>query len=233
MDRIGIIGGTVFFGSDWFSSAQRLTLETDFGPALLLVADRLAFIPRHGLGEGDYLMPHRIPHAANFLALKKLGVQRVIGVNSCGSLKLDLPPGLIAVPEDFISFFNVPSIFQDRPGHITPSLDESLRRDIIDAAGRAGITVHDGGVYWQNSGPRLETKAEIRMMSRFADMVGMTLGSEATLACEVNLAYASLCSLDNYGHGLTDQPLTEAQIRAAAAANAERVVRIIETFLAS
>ncbi len=231
MSRIGLVGGTVFYGQEWFAEAEQHTVVTKFGEALLLVSDDIVFIPRHGLHEDRYVMPHRIAHAANFTALREWGVDRVVGINSCGSLKLNLKPGTIAVPEDFISFFNIPSIYQDRPGHIAPVLDAVLRRDLVAAARDAGVDVHNGGVYWQNSGPRLETKAEIRMMSGFADMVGMTLGSEAAVACELDMAYASLCSLDNYGHGLVDEPLTEYQIRQGAASSARTMIRIIKGFL--
>lgn len=231
MPRIGLIGGTVFFGVNWFGSAERKVAQTDFGDALLFIADDLIFLPRHGTDEKSYVMPHRINHAANFTALKDLGVERVIGVNSCGSVNESLKPGMIAIPDDFISFFNIPSIYQESPGHIAPVLDPTIREELFRAAAAAGIEVQEGGVYWQNSGPRLETKAEIRMIRQFADIVGMTMGSEAALACEVGVKYGSLCSIDNYAHGLTAEPLTEQQIRQAAAQNAEKLVAIVESYL--
>jgi len=231
MPQIGLIGGTVFFGQDWFGSARREVARTEYGEALLLVTDNLVFLPRHGLDEDSYVMPHRINHPANFLALKKLGIQRVIGINSCGSMKRRLKPGMIAIPDDFISFFNIPSIFQTAPGHVTPTLSPTVRAQLFEAASDAGVDVSDGGVYWQNTGPRLETRAEIRMMLQFADIVGMTLGSEATVACELGMEYGSLCSIDNFAHGLVDEPLTEKQIREAAAKNAEKLIAIVNNYL--
>src|SRR5690606_14035332 len=100
MPPIGLIAGTVFFGQDLFSGAKPQRIQTAFGRSLVLVVDNLVIIPRHGINENDYVMPHRINHAANFLALKHLSVETVIGVNSCGSLKRHLKPGMIVVPDD-------------------------------------------------------------------------------------------------------------------------------------
>jgi len=231
MPRIGLIAGTVFFGQDLFSRAEQKWVNTDYGQSLVLVADDIAFIPRHGLDQNNYIMPHRINHAANFLALKQYDAETVVGINSCGSLKPHLPPGMIAVPDDFISFFNIPSIFQDTPGHCTPRLSQKVRRLLLLAAQQAGVPAYDGGVYWQNTGPRLETRAEIHMIAQFADLVGMTLGSEATIACEMNMPYASICSVDNWAHGLVDEPLTEQQIREASAQNAQTMAQVVQHFL--
>lgn len=230
MIRVGVIGGTVFFGKDWFENAEQKNIETPRGAAMVLITNSFAFLPRHGLDEKNYVMPHRINHPANFMALKQLGVETVIGINSCGSLNRSLKPGMIAVPEDFISFFAIPSVFQDSPGHVAPRLDDKLRRQLLAAARKAKVDVYDGGVYWQNTGPRLETRAEIRLMAKCADMVGMTLGSEAAVACELNMAYGSLCSIDNYAHGLVDEILTEEQIREGAAKNAQTMVEIVREF---
>jgi 5'-methylthioadenosine phosphorylase len=231
MPRIGLIAGTVFFRQDLFSRAEQLVVETACGQSLVLVTDDLAFIPRHGLDENDYVMPHRINHAANFLTLRHLSVETVIGINSSGSLKPHLKPGMIAVPDDFISFFNIPSIFQTTPGHCTPKLDQNVRRLLLLAAQKAGISAYNGGVYWQCTGPRLETRAEVRLIAQFADLVGMTVGSEATIACELNMPYASICTIDNWAHGLVDEPLTEQQIREAAARNAQTMGQIVKCFL--
>lgn len=230
MTRVGVIGGTVFFGKDWFENAEQRTVNTPMGDALVLAGDSFIFLPRHGLEEDKYVMPHRINHPANLLALKQLGVDAVIGINSCGSLNRNFKPGMIAVPEDFISFFAVPSIYQQTPGHVAPRLDEGLRGRLLNAARRAKKDVYDGGVYWQNTGPRLETRAEVRLIAQFADMVGMTLGSEAAVACELDMPYGSLCSIDNYAHGLVDEVLTEEQIRKGAARNAQTMVEIMQVF---
>ena len=231
MKSLGLIAGTVFFGMDWFLDVSETIVETPFGSASVFRGEKVVFIPRHGKDESNYIMPHRINHSANFWALKELGVGAVLGVHSTGSLKTDLAPGAIVVPDDFISLFNIPSIFQDRPGHVTPLLDRELRKALFRAGQQSGAPIVEGGTYWQNSGPRLETRAEIRFISQFADLVGMTMGSEATIAVEMEIPYASICSVDNYAHGVADVVVSEAKIREGAGRNASAIARILEQFL--
>jgi len=83
-----------------------------------------------------------------------------------------------------------------------PEISEQLRKEIIDRAKSLKIDIHETGTYIQTRGPRFETKAEVKMFSQFADVVGMTISSEATLACEAQIPYAVICSVDNYAHGI-------------------------------
>ena len=71
----------------------------------------------------------------------------------------------------------------------------------------------DTGVYFQTKGPRFETKAEIRMMAQFADVVGMTMAQEASTAQEIGLEYASICSVDNYANGVSSYSISEEDVR--------------------
>ena len=229
-ELIGLVAGTVFYHQKFFESAEKRNVETRFGMATVLLTDKWAYVPRHGLEGERYLPPHRINHPANLTALKELNVKEIIGVNSCGSLRPSLGPGSIVLPSDYISITNVPTIFDDQRGHITPCLSEMVRSKLRAAAEKYDVPLIDGGVYWQNYGPRLETKAEIRLQSHFADMVGMTLASEATLAQELGLEYASLCSVDNHAHGLSPTPLNSEEIVANANANAEKIFQIIEAY---
>jgi purine nucleoside phosphorylase len=88
-----------------------------------------------------------------------------------------------------------------------------------------------GGVYIQTTGPRLETKAEIEMLKAFGDVVGMTMASEATLAKELGLPYASICSIDNFCHGITETPLKEQEILSSARQNVDAIKRVINALL--
>ena len=108
-----------------------------------------------------------------------------------------------------------------------------MRAKIILAAQEAGVDVVPQGVYWQSMGPRLETRAEIRMLSRFADLVGMTMGGEAPVATELGLEYAALCSIDNFGNGLVETPLTEDQIREGAKVNRDNLLKIVDRIRAA
>jgi 5'-methylthioadenosine phosphorylase len=124
-----------------------------------------------------------------------------------------------------------PTVFSTKPVHITPTLSREVRERWIDAARSCAIDVVDGGVYWQTTGPRFETKAEIMVMAQAADLVGMTMASEAIVARELDMAYASLCSVDNYAHGLEDKELTMEKILWRARRNAESIVQIVKSYI--
>jgi 5'-methylthioadenosine phosphorylase len=209
-------------------------VETDFGTALVLHSPRLALIPRHGKDPHRHILPHRINHAANLATLKMLGVDEIIGVNSTGSLKEALKPGAIVIPDDYILLNGVHTVFDSpdsKPVHITPVLHEGVRQKAIDAARLCGIDVVNSGIYWQTIGPRLETRAEITLMSRFADIVGMTMAGEAVIAQELDIPYASICSVDNFAHGIGRQKLTLEGILEHARRNTEAIIRIILKYL--
>ena len=83
--------------------------------------------------------------------------------------------------------------------------------------------LRDGGVYWQTSGPRFETPAEIRLLAAHADLVGMTIASECVVACELGLAYAAVCVVDNLANGVAARPLSPAELERDRERNAERL----------
>ncbi len=229
-ELVGLIAGTVFYHKDYFAQAEKKTIETEYGQAVVLISGRWAYVPRHGLEGETYIPAFKINHPANLAALKELGVREVIGVNSSGSLRPSLEPGSVVLPSDYICLTNVATIFDDYPGHITPCLNEKVREKLVVAAAEADVRLIDGGVYWQNPGPRLETRAEIQLQSNYADMVGMTLASEATIAQELEMDYAALCSVDNHAHGLSPRLLTSQEITANAAANADTIFKIIKAY---
>jgi 5'-methylthioadenosine phosphorylase len=235
MGKLGIISGTLALqGKGIFGELTEEIVETDFGTALVLHTPRLALIPRHGTDPRRHIMPHRINHAANLTALKTLGVDEVIGINSTGSLKKELNPGAIVIPDDYILLYGGPTIFDfsdSKLVHITPVLHDGVRQKAIEAARLAGIDIVDGGVYWQTRGPRFETQAEIRFMSRFADLVGMTMAAEAVIAQELEIPYASICSVDNFANGIGEQKLTLESILWHARRNRETIIRIILKYL--
>jgi len=215
---LGIIGGTNFLAKSPFECAEEREIETKYGVVSVLLfkfnGKEVAFIQRHGKYQN--IPPHRVNHHANIAALKQLGVEKVIGVTSVGSLKIEIKPGCIVIPHDFISLCNIPTYYDDELVHITPKLDEELRQEIIKVARDLGINVIERGIYFQTQGPRLETKAEIAMIRQFADVVGMNMASEATLACELHLKYANISTVDNYAHGIVDTELKYEDIVRAA-----------------
>jgi 5'-methylthioadenosine phosphorylase len=232
MALIGVLSGsTIMEKSHLARDRQIRAVRTEFGDALAVVTDSVALILRHGYDPAEYILPHLINHRANLQALKDLGATEVVGINSTGSLKKELTPGTIVIPDDFITLTATPTIHAGKAVHITPSLSEDVRQNLIIAARACGIEVVDRGVYWQVAGPRLETRAEIRMMAGVADVVGMTMANEAVIAQELGLAYASACSVDNFGHGLVEKPLGMEQIIAGTRKNAEAMIRLLEAYI--
>ncbi len=232
MKRLGIISGTLSLrGKGLVENLEARIVENEFGRTLVHVGERIVFIPRHGNDPNKHILPHRVNYAANLKALKDLDIQEVIAVNSTGSLKKRIKPGMLVVPDDFIMPAGGPTVFSDQPVHITPRLNEEIRHKWMEAARNCDIEVLNGGIYWETRGPRLETKAEIAMMAKYADVVGMTMASEAVIAQELDMAYASLCSVDNYAHGLEDKELTMEKILWHARRNAEAIVKIISRYV--
>lgn len=229
---VGIIGGGSLrlFGD----VKEELLIETREGvpsSPLRLVEIKgrtFAVLLRHG-DEGT-IPPHRINHRANIRALLSVGVEKIIGINSVGSLRLEIRPGSLMVPDDYFCPWDVRTFFDEGAVHITPALDEDLRKALIEAARKAGFEVIDGGIYVQTIGPRLETKAEVRFLSTLGHVVGMTMAHEATLCREMAIPYASLCTVDNYAHGLAGEPLSQAQIEEMAKRNAQKVMKVLEGF---
>jgi len=232
MKLLGILSGTVFLhGQGIFANLREEAVETPFGRVQVFCAPGIAFIPRHGKDPHRHILPHLINHPANLSALKQMGAREVLGIHSTGALKLRLKPGMLVVPDDYIMPCAGPTVVREKPLHITPVLDRGLRGKLLEAARECAAEAVDGGVYWQTAGPRLETKAEIAMMAQFADVVGMTMASEAIIAQELEIPFASLCSVDNYAHGLEEKDLTMETIRRHSRRSAETIRRILGRYL--
>jgi len=198
---LGIIAGTNLIGEEFEERIGRKeTIRTGYGDVEIFEGGDAIFLPRHGIAMDT--PPHRINHRANILALKESGVDGVICVCSTGSLNPEIPPGTLVVPHDYINFGRPLTFYDDEIRHIVPVLDEGLRSRIVEASHGK-----DGCVYVQTHGPRFETKAEIRVLGQFADIVCMTMANEATLCCEAGIPVAALCTVDNYANGVATQEL--------------------------
>jgi 5'-methylthioadenosine phosphorylase len=226
---IGIIGGTILIERRALDAPEPRDIGTPYGSAEVDVGQLsgvpVALVQRHGRRRDR--PPHRINHPANLSALQSLGVSRVIGLGSTGCLRADVDLPALIVPHDYINFFES-TVFDDRLVHVTPGFDEELRRTLIEEArGFGQLPLLDRGVYFQQRGPRLDTRAEVAFMGTLADCVGMTVASEATVARELGLAYAALCTLDNYAHGVRDRPVDQADIQANASRNASACLEVL------
>jgi len=196
---LGIITGTSLIQEEF--EGRKETVRTEYGNAEIFVGDTAVFLPRHGVAMDT--PPHRINYLANISALKKSGVDGVVCVCSTGSLKMELVPGTMVVPDDYINFGRCVTFYDREIRYTVPSLDERLRNRIVKASrGR------EKGVYVQTHGPRFETKAEIAVLRRYADIVGMTMANEATLCSEIGIPVAALCTVDNYANGVSPQELS-------------------------
>jgi len=218
---LGIIGGTSLLFAD-LPPLAKTTVATPFGKAEVH-AGAFALLLRHQ----HNLPPHRINYRACLAALAILGVDTVVAFGSAGSLKPEIPPGSIVIPNDYLSVTDIPSVHECTIDHIRPELDADLVRTLGELVPEARM----GGVYAQTRGPRIETVAEVKALARAADVVGMTVASEATLARELGMRFAAICTVDNYANGLGEETLTYEHILETSRANCRRTEKILTTIV--
>lgn len=184
-------------------------------------------LARHG--EGHTMPPHMINYRANIVALKKIGADSIIALNTVGILTDVSDSGRIAIPDQLLDYTwgREHTIYDGRRGvveHIdfTEPFTASLRAGLLSAAATAGVDCYDGGVYATTQGPRLETAAEVDRLERDgADFVGMTAMPEAAIAREVGLDYACIAMIVNRAAGRGDVPIhDDVEASTASARNA-------------
>lgn len=183
-----------------FDAAQRRHVSTPYGGVTLWTGDGWVLLNRHG--PSGAVPPHRINHRAHIEALRQCGVWGVVAFCSVGGLRPDLAHGPWVVPEDFLSLAPAVTFYDEQARHVTPELSRELQAAIVRCLADLGLPYVAGGVYVQMPGPRLETRAEVRMIATFGDVVGMTFASEATLCIEAGLAVAAACHVHNLAHGV-------------------------------
>lgn len=205
---IGVIGGSGLYAMESIRGLREVRVRTPFGPPsdAYLVGElgglRVAFLSRHG--RGHRLMPSEINYRANLFGLKQLGVQRVISVSAVGSMKESLHPGQVVVPDQFIDVTKQRvSTFLGRGvvGHVgfgDPVCAE-LASLLAEAGRRVGATVHPRGTYVCIEGPQFSTRAESQLYRSWGvDIIGMTNATEAKLAREAQLCYATIALITDY-----------------------------------
>lgn len=206
--KIGVIGGTGLYKIEGMTDIQELNLDTPFGkPSDSIVLGRLngvgiAFLPRHG--RGHRIIPSEIPARANIYALKSLGVEHIIGINTCGSFKEEVKPGHLLIPDQVIDRTQnrISTFFGDGVvAHVSMAdpFCPDLSRVLLDSAREAGATVHNKGTYIAMEGPAFSTRGESLLYKSWgAHVIGMTLLPEAKLAREAEICYASVCCVTDY-----------------------------------
>ena len=204
--KIAIIGGSGVYDPKIFKKVQEVKIKTPFGfPSVPIeIGDfsgkKIAFLARHG--KKHQFPPHKVPQRANIFALKKLGVERIIGICAVGSLKENFKPGEIVISDQFIDFTKKRDYtFYDKEAvHVSladPFCPE-LRNLFYKEAKKLKIPVNQKGTYFCIEGPRFSTRAESKFFRNFADIIGMTLIPEAILARELEICYLSLATVTDW-----------------------------------
>ena len=244
--ELAVIGGTGVYALGELTEVESHQPVTPYGapsgPVRVgtYAGKRVAFLARHG--EGHSLPPHKINYRANLAALKAVGAQRVLALNTVGGITERFGPRVLACPDNLIDYtWGRVSTLGEEPGTEVLHVDfgdpyaSSLRAEIVSAAQRAGIALVDGGCYGATQGPRLETKAEIARMRRDGcDLVGMTGMPEAGLARELGFDYACLAIVANWAAGAgpdADEVITLQDVLDNVAAAMDGAARILRAML--
>ncbi|MCK5576974.1 MAG: S-methyl-5'-thioadenosine phosphorylase [Dehalococcoidales bacterium] len=237
--KIGVIGGTGLYDVEGLANVEEVNIDTPFGrPSDSITIGTLggvsvAFLPRHG--RGHRISPTELPSRANIYALKSLGVEHIIAINSVGSLKPEINPGHLVIPDQLIdrtrqrvnTFFGEGIV-----AHIqfADPFCPDMRQILYQAAGEAGASVHAGGTYVVMEGPAFSTKAESHLHRSWgADVIGMTALPEARLAREAEICYAIIaCATDYDVWHETEEPVSVGVILDTMRRNTETAKRIIK-----
>ena len=222
MGRLGIAAGSSLLDAEPPQGATRRDVATPYGEVALYEAGNHVLLQRHGLD--GYVAPHAIDHRANLAAMAALGVDRVLAVASVGALRPEIEIGSFVIVDDFIALGLVATTSDGATGHRVPGFDPGWRRAVVEAWREATDgEVSNGGVYWHSPGPRFETPAEIALIREYADVVGMTMAAECTVAHELDLAYAGVCAVDNLANGVGPAALTLDEFETGRRTSRERV----------
>ncbi len=209
MAKVGIIGGSGLYDIEGIKNLKEKIITTPFGKPSdkfitgILEGTDVVFLPRHG--RGHRITPTEINYRANIFGMKKLGVDAIISVSACGSLREDMKPMDFVVPDQFV----------DRTNHAREStffgngivahvafadpVSPELAKILIASCKKVGATVHDKGTYINMEGPQFSTKAESHLYRRWGmDIIGMTNMAEAKLAREAEISYVTLVAVTDY-----------------------------------
>jgi len=206
--KIGVIGGSGLYAMSRLENVQEVQVETPFGtPSDAYITGTLqgrdmVFLPRHG--RGHRLAPSALNFRANIYGLKQLGVEWVLSVSAVGSMREDIHPGDLVLPDQFFDRTRSRvSTFFDRDVVVHVAFADPvcsvLARAMHEAATQTSATVHVGGTYLCIEGPQFSTRAESNIYRQWGvDVIGMTNLPEARLAREAELCYATLALATDY-----------------------------------
>jgi len=238
---LGVIGGSGVYQIDGLEGASWVKASSPWGKASdevlvgRLAGLPIAFLPRHG--RGHVHDPATVPYRANIDALKRLGCTDLVAVSAVGSLREDYAPGDFVIVDQYIDRTRSRPMSFFGPGcvaHVSLADPTCPRLGALCAqAGRAqGLTIHEGATYLSMEGPQFSTRAESRLYRSWgADVIGMTGMSEARLAREAELCYASIAMVTDYdrwheAHGAVDVAQVIAVVQANASAGRGLIARL-------
>ena len=209
MAKIGIIGGSGVYDIEELRNRRSQKVSTPFGkPSDEFITGELAgrevvFLARHG--QGHRIIPGELNYRANIFGMKKLGVDRIISVTAVGSLKEEIKPLDMVLPDQFVDRTNQArktTFFGEGIAAHIPFADpvcSQLRNVLYEAAKKSGVTIHKSGTYLNMEGPAFSTKAESFLYRNWGmDIIGMTNMPEARLAREAEICFATLAMVTDY-----------------------------------
>jgi 5'-methylthioadenosine phosphorylase len=205
---LGVIGGSGLYQMGGLKQVREVAVTTPFGkPSDKFITGKLGstemvFLPRHG--KGHRWLPTEVNFRANIFGMKKLGVERILSISAVGSLRQEIEPGHVVVPDQFIDRTTQrPSSFFGKGIVAHVSLADPFCKELsgrlIDGAKREGARVHPRGTYLCMEGPQFSTRAESHLYRSWgADVIGMTNLQEAKLAREAEICFATLALATDY-----------------------------------
>jgi 5'-methylthioadenosine phosphorylase len=240
--EVGIIGGSGLYEMEGFEGARPVLVDTPFGAASdevmtgTLEGRRVGFLPRHG--RGHRILPGEVNFRANVFALKSLGAESILSVSAVGSLKDEYAPLHVVVPDQFVDRTTQrPATFFGRGlvAHVAFAhpFCAVVSRTMAEACAEAGATHHVGGTYVCIEGPQFSTRAESELYRSWGmDIIGMTNLTEARLAREAEICYATLALVTDYDCWHPDHDsVTAEQIMANLGRNAQTAKAVLRAAL--
>lgn len=209
MSTVGIIGGSGLYNIDGIKNLKEVKLSTPFGsPSDSYMTGKLGgtdvvFLPRHG--RGHRISPSEINYKANIFGMKKLGVDAIISVSACGSLREEMKPMDFVVPDQFVDRTNHAREMTFFSGGIVAHvaladpISPEIAKVLVESCRKVGVKVFPKGTYINMEGPQFSTKAESHLYRSWGmDIIGMTNMGEAKLAREAEISYATLAAVTDY-----------------------------------
>ncbi len=237
--KVGVIGGSGLYAMDELTDVREVRVETPFGePSDAFLCGKLrdvemVFLPRHG--RGHVYNPSEVNYRANIYGMKKLGVSWIISISAVGSLRDNIAPGHMVLVDQFIdrtkggracTFYEGGIV-----GHVSFAhpVCMTLRSMLVEACQEAGATTHDGGTYVCMEGPQFSTQAESHLYRSWgAQVIGMTNLTEAKLAREAEISYATVAMSTDYDCWHAEhEAVTVEQVIAVATANVATARKVI------